>query len=97
MDTAAFGRISAITVRIAEDLEDLAGWTFKDAKGEKEYDRQWCMALNKKIDRASYRGDDEIRSLVQQFQVRLRRLKERPPSLPEPPASRDSSPEEPKK
>jgi hypothetical protein len=99
MDTTAFGRIPPITVKISDDLDELAGVTINDPKGDKEYDRQWCQALCKKIERASYRGDDDVRSLVQQFEARLRRLKEGPGAAPAAPkeAPAPTAPEAPKK
>lgn len=92
MDTTAFGKIPTITVRIEEDLEELAAVAAQDAKGDKEYDRQWCLAVCKRIERASYTGDDDVRSLVQQFQNRLRRFREVPSSGLKPP---EAPPKEP--
>jgi len=75
-ETAGFMEIKPVVTRLKRELWQLAPAGFEDATGEFEHDRQWCLALARRIDDACDRGDGAlVTELSLQSGPRLKRMK----------------------
>jgi hypothetical protein len=75
-ETAGFMEIKPVATKLKRELGQLAPAGFEDASGDFESDRQWCLALARKIDEACDRGDSAlVIDLSQQSGPRLKKMK----------------------
>jgi hypothetical protein len=71
MEKAEFGKIPLVTVKMEDDLARLAGLDSRDPEVDVEYQRQWLLETVRKIDKASYTGNDDINALLKQVHFKL--------------------------
>ena len=74
-EAAGFMELKPAAGKLIRELSQLAPAGFEDASGEFESDRQWCLALARRIDDACDRADDgRIVDLSQQCRPRLQQM-----------------------
>ena len=72
-ETATFMDLKPSAVNLRRELSQLAPAGFEDGSGSFERDRQWCLALARRIDDAVDKGDDaRVLELSQQCGPRLK-------------------------
>jgi len=75
-ENAGFMDLKPTVVRLKRELSQLAPAGFEDGTGAFEQDRQWCLAMARRIDDACDKGDDaRVRELSLQCGPRLKDMK----------------------